>query len=58
MASTIKARKHGFDCCADSEEMFSRLLSEMADARLIPALEPTKCTPWKEISVTVPGVPM
>lgn len=38
MASTIKARKHGFDFCLDSEEMFSRLLSEMADARLIPAL--------------------
>ena len=38
MASTIKARKHGFDCCLDSEEMFSRLLSEMADARLIPKL--------------------
>ena len=38
MASTIKARKHGFDCCLDSEEMFSRLLSEMADARLIPEL--------------------
>jgi len=34
----IKARKHGFDCCLDSEEMFSRLLSEMADTRLIPAL--------------------
>jgi nucleoside-diphosphate-sugar epimerase len=38
MASTIKARKHGFDRCLDSEEMFSRLLSEMADARLIPKL--------------------
>ena len=38
MASTIKARKHGFDRCLDSEEMFSRLLCEMADARLIPKL--------------------
>jgi nucleoside-diphosphate-sugar epimerase len=38
MASTIKARKHGFSCCLDSEEMFSRLLSEMADTRLIPKL--------------------
>ena len=38
MASTIKARKHGFDHCVDSEKMFSRLLLEMMEARLIPAL--------------------
>tara|TARA_Y100000588_G_scaffold120643_1_gene132029 strand:- start:943 stop:1155 length:213 start_codon:yes stop_codon:yes gene_type:complete len=38
MASTTKAREHGFESFEDSERMFSRLLPEMAETRMIPPL--------------------
>jgi len=38
MASTIKARQHGFESFEDSEHMFLRILTEMAEARMIPPL--------------------
>ena len=38
MASTTKARQHGFESFEDSEHMFSRILTEMAEARMIPPL--------------------
>ena len=38
MASTTKARQHGFESFEDSEYMFSRILTEMAEARMIPPL--------------------
>ena len=38
MASTTKARQHGFESFEDSEHMFSQILTEMAQARMIPPL--------------------
>ena len=38
MASTTKTRQHGFEPFEDSEHMFSRILTEMAEARMIPPL--------------------
>ena len=38
MASTTKARQHGFESFEDSEHMFSKILTEMAQARVIPPL--------------------
>ena len=37
MASTIKARKHGFSECADTEEMFISILKRMAEGNLVPS---------------------
>ena len=36
MASTSKARQHGFESFEDSEHMFSRILTEMAETRMVP----------------------
>lgn len=36
LVSTIKARKHGFPECEDSEDMFIRMLTEMQDRKLLP----------------------
>ncbi|MBI3694649.1 MAG: SDR family oxidoreductase [Acidobacteria bacterium] len=36
MSSTIKARRHGFADCIDSEEMFLRLFAQFRAARIIP----------------------
>ncbi|HJM03078.1 MAG TPA: hypothetical protein QF617_09795 [Arenicellales bacterium] len=38
MASTTKARQHGFESFEDSEHMFSRILTEMAETRMGPPL--------------------
>ena len=38
MASTTKARKQEFESFEDSENMFSRMLTEMARTRMIPTL--------------------
>ena len=38
MASTTKARQYGFESFAGSEYMFLRILTEMAEARMIPPL--------------------
>ena len=38
MASTTKARQHGFESFEDSEYMFSRILTEMSEAWTIPPL--------------------
>ncbi|MED5390152.1 MAG: hypothetical protein VX977_00170 [Pseudomonadota bacterium] len=35
MASTSKARQHGFESFEDSEHMFSRILTEMAETRMV-----------------------
>jgi len=35
MASTTKARQHGFESFEDSEHMFSRILTEMAETRMV-----------------------
>ena len=35
MASTTKARQHGFESFKDSEHMFSRILTEMAETRMV-----------------------
>ncbi|HEV7418146.1 MAG TPA: SDR family oxidoreductase [Tianweitania sediminis] len=34
--STIKARKHGFHDCEDTEEMFDRLFRQLKEARVLP----------------------
>jgi hypothetical protein len=36
ITSTIKARKHGFADCIDTEEMYLELLQQLRDARVIP----------------------
>jgi nucleoside-diphosphate-sugar epimerase len=36
ITSTIKARKHGFADCIDTEEMYLELLQQLRDARIIP----------------------
>ena len=38
MASTTKARQHGFESFEDNEHMFSRILTEMAETRMVPPL--------------------
>ena len=38
MASTTKARKQEFESIEDSENMFSWMLTEMAQTRMIPTL--------------------
>ena len=38
MASTTKAREHGFESFEDSERMFSQILPEMAETRMLPPL--------------------
>ena len=38
MANTTKARQYGFESFAGSEYMFLRILTEMAEARMIPPL--------------------
>ena len=38
MASTTKARKQEFESFEDSENMFSWMLTEMAQTRMIPTL--------------------
>ena len=38
MASTTKARKQEFESFEDSEHMFSRILTEMAETRMVPPL--------------------
>ena len=38
MASTSKARQHGFESFEDSEHMFSRILTEIAETRMISPL--------------------
>lgn len=35
--STIKARKHGFQDCEDTEEMFDRIFRELQQANVLPA---------------------
>ncbi|MFM0219805.1 MULTISPECIES: hypothetical protein [Paraburkholderia] len=36
ISSTIKARKHGFHDCIDSEEMYIEMLTELREQRYIP----------------------
>jgi hypothetical protein len=36
LASTIKLRQHGFAECADTEDMFRRLLRRAQELRLLP----------------------
>lgn len=36
--STIKARRHGFGACADTEEMFARLFQRLQDDKILPPL--------------------
>ena len=38
MASTTKAPKQEFESFEDSEHMFSRILTEMAETRMVPPL--------------------
>ena len=38
MASTTKAQEHGFESFEDGERMFSRILPEMAEPRMLPPL--------------------
>ena len=38
MASTTKAQEHGFESFEDSERMFSQILPEMAETRMVPPL--------------------
>jgi nucleoside-diphosphate-sugar epimerase len=37
MVSTIKARKHGFHDCVDTEEMFQALFTELQSSKILPA---------------------
>lgn len=36
ITSTIKARKHGFHDCIDSEEMYIEMLTDLREQRYIP----------------------
>lgn len=36
ISSTIKARKHGFHDCIDSEEMYIEMLTDLREQRYIP----------------------
>jgi hypothetical protein len=36
MASTIKARQHGFGDCLDTEDMFIELLQQMQERSILP----------------------
>lgn len=37
MVSTIKARKHGFHECEDTEHMFSQIFDQLSDERVLPS---------------------
>ena len=37
LVSTIKARRHGFHDCVDTEEMFDRIFRELQTAKVLPA---------------------
>lgn len=36
IVSTIKARKHGFHDCEDTEDMFARIFDQLSDERILP----------------------
>lgn len=37
IVSTIKARRHGFHDCCDTEEMFDAIFSELQAAKILPS---------------------
>lgn len=39
ISSTIKARRHGFHDCIDTEDMFSNFFADLRERRVIPALD-------------------
>ncbi len=38
ISSTIKARRHGFDDCIDTEDMFTGFFADLRKRRIIPLL--------------------